>query len=238
MKLLKAPNTYKPGTYGGWILSMSESKSNHILPSYYSGMVKPKGFIPTLHDKDGLLWMSVTVMELESQFHHNANAFGDVIVAGAGLCVLPFNLLQNPKVNHVTILERSPELFDSWGELVGLSQWKRSDKLTLINVDALQWEGKCDVLLADIWLEIGHESLEGDMETFVRSIKFKRMMCWGAEIAFIHWATQRGINAFTTKEHHAKEWSRQTGHYVWPGFHIDATNAATTALTGTTYPRA
>jgi hypothetical protein len=195
-------------------------------------MVRPTEDTPILKDRDGVLWMSVTVMERESQFRHNADAFGDVLVMGAGLGLLPFNLLQNPKVKSVTVLEKCGELFECWGELVGLSKWPGQERLTLVKADARE----CDTLLADIWPEIGDGALEEDMQTFRRNIAFKRMMCWGAEFAFIDWCRLQGLSFMGLSDAHVKQWSGQTGHYVWPGFHSDALRAGATAIFGSAFP--
>lgn len=232
MQLLDAPDTYKPGTYGGWnlrFLQRGDKPGIPVLPSYFSGFVPVPTVTPALFDSTGLLWMSITAMERESQFRHNAHAQGRVVVMGAGMGLLPFNLLRNPNVTEVIVIERSAELCEHWADIVGLSSWENAGKLTLVHGDALEWKGTCNTLLADIWPLLGDDALERDMATFRRNIRFRRMMCWGAELAFIMWAMSNGIRAASAQNRHAEKWSRETGHYVWPDFLRDAANAAITA---------
>lgn len=232
MQLLKSPDTYRPGTYGGWRLKIEQpAKKLSSIRSYYSGLVEPPKESPTLYDKGGTLWMSITPCESESQYRHNEHAVGHVVVMGAGLGLLPYNLLLNPKVKTVTIIEKDRDMFDHWAEIVGLGKWPNwVGRVSIVHDDARTWTGTCDTLIADIWPNIGDEKLEEDMDKFRANVKFKRMMCWGAEFSFISWCMRNGLGMYTTTQCHAKTWGKEYGHYIWPGFTKDASNAAVTSV--------
>ncbi len=231
MNLLEAPNTYTPGTYGGWRLeNKTPPKGSPFVASYFSGVVPLPRVIPTLYDARNTLWMSVTAMELESQFNHNKHARGNVVVMGAGMGVLPFNLVHNPNVNTVTIVERSESLYLNWARLTGMADWEGAEKIQLVHGDARGWRGAYDTLIADIWPDIGSEELEKDMETFRTNITFDRMMCWGAEIAFLAWCQGQDLKVANTRRADVDRWSAETGHYAWPGFLQDCIKAGRTMV--------
>jgi len=238
IKLLENPDTYQAGTYGGWKLKIAEQrKTISMIRSYSSGMVEVPKKCPTLYDSKGVLWMSLMPMESESQYYHNEYAFGHVIVMGAGMGLLPYNLLRNPNVDRITIIEKDRDVYDHWFNYTGASSWPNQavKMLQLHHADAREFRGECDTLIADIWADIGADELEEDMATFRKNVKFKRMMCWGAELAFISWCIKEGVNALTASDEHAQRWSEETGHFVWPGFANYATDVAHTSLMPVSY---
>jgi hypothetical protein len=229
MKRLKAPPTYKEGRYGNWSIKFLNTIIRHGT-SYFSGVVPLLPVTPALYDASDRLWMSVTPMELESQYPHNEAAFGHVVVMGAGMGVLPYNLLLNKAVTQVTVIEHCADLCKHWNDLTGLKQWRGHKKLLLVNADAREWKGRCDVLLADIWLTLGDDRLEEDMQTFRRNVQFHRMLCWGGELAYLSWCRRQGLYMHTAKDEHADQWSKETGHYVYKNFRTLSTCVALTAV--------
>lgn len=241
MKLLKTPKTYKPGVYGKWELKIERpAQLCSQVRSYASGMVKPPKASPTLYELGSgkpTLWMSLMPMESESQYPHNEHAFGDVVVMGAGLGLLPYNLLQNPRVKSVLVLEKNRDVYQHWPDFTGCRAWPGIKRLTLELHDARDWTGECDTLIADIWPMIGDMKLDEDMPIFRKNVKCQRMMCWGAELSFMSWCLDRKLNAMRTTDDHARQWGSLTGHFVWDGFARYALDAAITSLLPKCTPR-
>ena len=74
----------------------------------------PKGItFPTLVEKreDGFefAWMSADQSEISGMDAHAKAAYGDVLIAGLGLGVLPWLAARNPNVKTITVVEIRPK---------------------------------------------------------------------------------------------------------------------------------
>lgn len=106
----------------------------------------------TIHlDPPGDIVMEDTIFELETHYNFIKRASGNVLVTGLGLGCAIRGLLINPKVKHITCIEKS-------GDVLKLIQpYMPKDKLTIIQADALEWTKKnkfsFDCAWHDLWTD-------------------------------------------------------------------------------------
>ena len=117
---------------------------------------------------DGYLWMWDTPQETELQEDLAKKAFGDILVAGYGLGILPKFLLENPSVKSVTIVEIYKEVIEKMKEL-----GKIHGKIIICDFYSLPEDKKYDCVIGDIWPDIDAKFL-GDYVKFKK--KSKRLL--------------------------------------------------------------
>lgn len=105
----------------------------------------------TLYDKQpGAVVMEDTPYELMTHLGFAMRAYGRVLVTGLGLGCVVRGLLQNSKVEHVTVIENSKDVL----KLVA-PHMPATDRLTIIEADALEWcfenREKFDCAWHDLW---------------------------------------------------------------------------------------
>jgi len=151
--------------------------------------MKPKSQVKVeiLHHKnhkfmflDDYLWMWDTPQEIELQEDLAKQGFGDVLVAGYGLGILPKFLLDNPKVKSVTTVEMYKEVLNKmkeFGKLYG--------KTIVGDFYELPESKKFDCIIGDIWPDIDAKFL-GDyvkFKTKSKSLLKKNgtILAWGKD---------------------------------------------------------
>jgi hypothetical protein len=114
-----------------------------------------------------------------------------VLVNGLGLGVVVYAMLRNPRVEHVTVVEISPDVI----ALVG--QWflrEFGGRLTIIEADALTWKPPAGVRYTvawhDIWDDICADNLE-EMKLLHR--RYGRRVDWQGSWCRYLCERQRGI---------------------------------------------
>lgn len=100
-------------------------------------------------NEPGEVVMEDTPFELRTHLGFVMRAYGNVLVTGLGLGCVIRGLLANSAVKHVTCIENSPDV------LKLVSPHMPSDRLTIIEADALQWTAQCkdqfDCAWHDLW---------------------------------------------------------------------------------------
>lgn len=135
-------------------------------------------------DPPGEVVMEDTPFELRTHLEFMLKASGKVLVSGLGLGCVVRGLLANDNVEHVTCLENSRDV------LRLVEPWMPSDRLTIIEADALEWTAKnkekFDYAWHDVWtnrdegephLDIWHGRLLINCARYVRhqgAWKFER----------------------------------------------------------------
>lgn len=180
---LRSP-PYKAIKHGRWELKNAKNPAGFTI-----GYFLPPGPSPEttwVLSKDKQIWMSIMPMELESQSHHANLAYGHVVVCGLGMGVLVWNLLQNPKVTKVTVLEKDKSIIKMFG--VYSKGWLHDpSRLDIYNVDAAQFFSGTviDTLLVDIWANLGDLNAEKDTRKIFKNIPAKQVGWWGQELDWI-----------------------------------------------------
>jgi len=97
----------------------------------------------------GELVMEDTDFELKTHLGFVLRAAGRVLVTGLGLGCVVRGLLANPAVEHVTVIENSPDV------LKLVAPYMPTERLTIVEADALQWtftnREKFDCGWHDLW---------------------------------------------------------------------------------------
>lgn len=186
---------YRDAERGEWTLYLKPCKHRRVL-GYFRNEVPIAARNWTLMKRDRV-WMSITPMELESQGYHARLAHGNVLVLGLGMGVLVYNLLQNPKVETVTVVEQDYNVVelvrsatDGWLDLVEVRVMD-AFKLTRSNYD---------VMLADIWPALGDMRIESDMQRLQGSVCAKMIGWWGQELSLVSWLGKIMRTAPITRE--------------------------------------
>ncbi len=183
---------YSEATKSDWKL---EKKNFPMIRGYFKGLQAPK------HDnwvltKGGQFWMSLTPMETESQAPHAAAATGHTVIMGFGMGMLTYNVLKNPAVTKVTVIEIDPEVVELIKEVSDMDNWPGIEKMTMVYADALEWKPSepVDVVLADIWENLGEESLRPDLVKIYENTKPTVIAGWGMELDYISWMNDNGYS--------------------------------------------
>lgn len=126
--------------------------------------------------RGGSIIMSDTPDEIRDHIGAIQRASGRCLVAGLGLGMVASAMLQKPEVDHVTIIEVSPDVI----ALVGPWLTERfPGRVTIIEADILSWEPpkgeKWSAAWFDIWEEICGDNID-DMKKLHR--RFARRATW------------------------------------------------------------
>lgn len=199
--------TYKEVSYGEWELKLRDTMNPK---SYFGGEVgafDPKTYTLSKwnHGENRTTWMSVSQFELESHMMHVASAHGHVVVAGLGMGMFVYNILQKPEVTRVSIFEIETDVINLMRK-AGMWDWKGAWKIDMYNHDvldlpeyaALDKSGgpikPVDFMFVDIWPTIGLNRVIEDVNNIHKKVRGKTVGWWGQEYHFISWCN--GMNPF------------------------------------------
>ena len=158
---------------------------------YYSGISAISGMAALLRrtaDEPPVWanWMSLSPKEIESQELACRYARGHTVVMGLGLGWVAVNTALRSTVQHVTVVERDPEviaLLDLSGALEGLAPEVR-EKLDIVQADALEWrpDDHVDFLHADIWRDLAEPQVLDDVRLMQANVRADTIYYWGQEL--------------------------------------------------------
>ena len=127
---------------------------------------KPKSeHLMLFYNNDSIMSNSKDESKEHEKFWENAT--GDVLITGLGLGFCHANLINNPNITSVTIIEKYQEVIDlTWDNCI------RDDRFKLIHADANTWEieGHWNCIWIDHWV---HNMSEDTEEEFVKSMAEK-----------------------------------------------------------------
>jgi hypothetical protein len=181
---------YVEGDAGPWTLV---HKKVPMIRGYFNGMVVVDAPVPVLI-RDGVVWMSLTPMEIESHLVHAALARGHVVVCGLGLGYIVYKMLQNPKVKSITVVEECTDLIANFKSLVD-GDWADDPKVTIVNSDAFTYvpPHTIDYLYVDISETLMDSAVLRYTQAIQRNVKAKEVGFWGQELELIDLARVRGM---------------------------------------------
>lgn len=191
------PN-YQHAKAGDW--EIKHVKAPTLVRGYWSPWAHPVRKLWVLRNR-GKVWMSVSPMEVESQSHHAALAHGNVLVAGLGMGVLVYNLLRNPRVKRVTVIEKERSVYDL---MVKAAPWFKEaerdgrihgligDVFDLTDLMALGGMQSPDTLLIDIWPNAADERAEGEAKRLAQAFKPKLLGWYCQELDLVMANAERG----------------------------------------------
>jgi hypothetical protein len=107
---------------------------------------------------DGVLMMSDTRMEKNSNYDALFAANGKVLISGLGMGMITVPICAKDEVESVLVLEKSQDVIDLIGPHIA------HPKLTIICADCFEWQPpkgeKWDAIYHDIWPEICEDNLK------------------------------------------------------------------------------
>lgn len=124
----------------------------------------------------GQLMMSDTGMERISNKAFIKNATGDVLIAGLGIGMIIYNIIDNPKITSITVIEK-------YQDVISLVSPKFTDpRIKYICADIFDWKPekghKYDTIYFDIWPEICIDNLKQIKLLHNRFKSFKQKNGW------------------------------------------------------------
>lgn len=183
---------YRPLSSGAWKLLIAPMV---LCPGYWSGTVLVTEMAGLI--RDGVTWMSMTPMELESQETGIRLAHGHVLIYGLGMGWSALVSALREEVETVTVVERDPEILALHRELDVFSQIppEARAKIRLLEGDALAHvpDGPVDLLMPDIWARIagGPQRVE-EVRRMQANVGAKSVYFWGQEMEIARHLRQKG----------------------------------------------
>jgi hypothetical protein len=183
---------YQKGAYKRWACLPTPRMSRHTAGYFFLHRTQPRGW---MFKKDGVIWMSLTAMETESQTPMIAAAQGHTVIAGLGMGFVLYNIAAKPEVTRVTLLELDPDVVALMDRVTSWRHWPGSEKVTLVMGDATQYvaNGPVDFLYADTWANLGAEEAVPITQRIQAGVQAKTVAWWGQELDFIAWCGERNL---------------------------------------------
>ena len=106
--------------------------------------------------EDGNEWMTLTPVDLDTCEEAIAAAHGRVVTFGLGLGYYAYMVSENPSVEKILVVEKSPEVIELFSTLI-LPQFPNKEKVEIVNCDAFYYaehimpEERFDVAFVDTW---------------------------------------------------------------------------------------
>lgn len=162
-------------------------------PGYFGGP-RLLDWLPYALVRDGVTWMSLVPMEVESQMPHLAAASGVVVICGLGLGLMAYAVAARKSVSRVVVVERDSEVAEMFREFSGFDTWPHRSKIELVLSDAREFRfDGADFLYADIWPFYRMDTMIPDMKAIHRNIPAPRCGYWGQELDMVDFALARGV---------------------------------------------
>jgi hypothetical protein len=144
--------------------------------------------------REGITWMSLVPMEVESQMPHLAAAHGTVVVCGLGLGLMAYAVSALKSVERVVVVERDPEVMAMFRDFAAFDAWPQRAKVELVLEDACEYRNTdSDFLYADIWPFYRMERTIPEMQRMHRNIPSPSCGYWGQELDMVDEAVARGV---------------------------------------------
>jgi len=136
---------------------------------------------------NGVQWMaynSNTHLEAYEVYSHYELAEGHVVVTGLGFGARENWLLTKKEVTKLTIIERSDDLINYHKSIN--SDFLKDPRVEVINCDASEYSGNCDILLLDHYELNSFEEILSDVKKIHDNVSCKKMWFWPFERIIMH----------------------------------------------------
>lgn len=205
---------YRVGTWGEWEMS---NPAAYEKAGYWSDRVVQ--FSPFVLRRGDVTWMSTSLMEMESQQHHMALAYGHTVIGGLGMGLVTFNVALNPRVTRVVVVERDPVIIEAFNHFT-FSTWPKAvrDKVRIVNKSVFDFRPSApvDALIMDIWPVLGDDNGLPDTQRVQRMVNARSVGYWGQEYDFLVWCMGRKIPPSAVALRHWQTWSREINLPMMP----------------------
>lgn len=172
---------YRPMRSGRWELRVGGAG---IAPGYW-GASRLALEMPMLL-REGVCWMSITPLEIESQEIGIRLAKGHVAIFGLGMGWAAAATAMRDRVERVTVVEQDPDVVALHNELDLFAQLppdKRA-KIRIVEGDALAWrpDAPVDLLMPDIWLPLVSDGRIDEVRRMHDNVRAAAVYFWGQEL--------------------------------------------------------
>lgn len=199
---------YRMTESGSW-----KFRQAHIIaaPGYFNGP-RVLDWTTSLLTKNGVTWMSLVPMEVESQMPQLAAAHGTVVVCGMGLGLMAYAVSALKAVTKVIVVERDPEVIAMARLFTGFDTWPQRHKVEIVQADACEFKyDGADFLYADIWPYYRMDTMVPDMQCMHRNIPTPTCGYWGQELDMVDFARAKGVALEDFTARHVEEFCTITG---------------------------
>lgn len=131
---------------------------------------------------DGLQWMAYNFKTHEDAYNvyaHWENAAGHVVVTGMGFGARESWILTKPEVTKLTIIEFSSTIIDYHRHKK--SAFLNDPRVEVVNCDAREYKGTCDVLLLDHYETQSMQEVLNDAKHVHDNVQCKKFWFWPFE---------------------------------------------------------
>ena len=156
-------------------------------------------------DEFAFAWMSADQAEVSGMDAHAKAAYGDVLIAGLGLGILPWLAAKNPNVKTITVVEIRHEVIQLIAPVVA------NEKIEIVSGDV--WDhidespGAYDFIDLDIWPDVGRAVMsidetrsgcskalksDGIVQTWMDEMAFRLRRPGGLDTILLAMARDRG----------------------------------------------
>jgi hypothetical protein len=172
---------YRPMRSGKWELR----QTGHVLcPGYWGPPQLVTGLTALL--RDGVTWMSITPLEVESQQIGIEASVGHVVIFGLGMGWAAAAAALRPEVRAVTVVERDRDVITLHRDLDIFSQLPADarGKIRIEEGDAFHWRPQLpvDLLMPDIWLPLMSDGRVDEVRQMQANVNAQAIYFWGQEL--------------------------------------------------------
>ncbi len=182
---------YRPMQSGTWELRQTQ---NVLCQGYWSKAQLVPSISALLRDDN--VWMSITPMELESQYIGIALAQGHVVIFGLGMGWAAAATALQERVTTVTVVEFDTKVIALHRQLDIFSQLppEAQSKIQILQGDAYDWQsaGPVDLLMPDIWLPLVSDGRVAEVQAMQANVKATSIYFWGQELEIARHAKASG----------------------------------------------
>jgi len=148
---------------------------------------------------DGELWMSLSFMEIQSQYLPILRAKGKVATGGLGLGYYAMRVAQKDEVESLDVYEKDPRVIEFFMDKFKRRKWFK--KITLIEGDVRRLMKDCtyDLVYMDIYQTLLPDAVIKDAETFQWENYIDTYHFWGQELVLWN-ALEQGIDVHIEKD--------------------------------------
>jgi len=180
-------------------------------PGYFSGP-RPVDWVTSVLARDGVTWMSLVPMEVESQMPFLSACRGTVVVCGMGLGLMAYAVSALKAVDRLIVVERDAEVIAMARQFTAFDTWPQKGKVEIVEADACEFRmAGADFLYADIWPYYRMDCMVPQMQRMHANIPTPSCGYWGQELDMVDWARGRGVALEDFAADHIRAFCAETG---------------------------
>lgn len=179
--LSKMKNSVSTTLQNGWRFNYRLIPAMKIKNYLFMDTLTNELRVPTLKDKTGKIWMSITPMEVQSAFLPSQLATGNVGIGGLGLGYIIQNLLEKPQVTEIHVWEKESAIINWYKQA-----FIQHPKLHFYAEDIFKMENKIfDFFYMDIYCTMGDMNIISDYNKIAEKNTIRKYYAWGQELEII-----------------------------------------------------